>query len=432
MEKNNRFVPVSDIDYVINALQNIPLSWDDPRYFDCTEMRGCDSAKIIENKLKGQKEGYLHLLFTGYRGTGKTTELYRLQARFREEYEVIYYDASEKLDLYNCKVTDLLMAIAEEIHEHMKTIGNTLSEKILKDVADWFFEKVLEKEKSIAAEAGGNTEISSPKWFSLITSKIFAGMKVDTKDREIMRRKLENNFSGLLEKINILLTCAADQLKNQGKKGLIFMIDSLDKGGREGLDKELFIANGKCFAQLKANFIYVVPISLLYDSQSSLLHFGHEILPMIPVFEKDTDHIPQEENIRQLTELIGKRIVIEAIFTDSGETLRQFILTSGGHLRDLLKLLQEACSLTSNRISPPHAEIAVNRLTNDYERIILDDQYKRLVNVYREQTSTNDAVSQSLIHNNVILVYQQKNAMEWKDVHPAVVRNNKFQKALKG
>jgi len=85
MEKNNRFVPVSDIDYVIDALHISPLSCEDPRYFDCSKIRGCDTAKIIERKLKGQKEGYLHLLFTGYRGTGKTTELYRLQARFQEE-----------------------------------------------------------------------------------------------------------------------------------------------------------------------------------------------------------------------------------------------------------------------------------------------------------------------------------------------------------
>jgi len=432
MKAKDQFKPVSDIDYIIKALHISPLSCKDPRYFDCSKMRGCDTATIIERKLKRQQEGFLHLLFTGYRGTGKTTELYRLQARFREEYEVIYYDASEKLDLYNCKVTDILMAIAQEIHEHMKNIGNTLPEKILKDVADWFFEKVLEKEKSIAIEAGGNAGISSPKWFSIITSKIFAGMKLDTKDREIIRRKLENNLSSLIEKINILLVSAGDQLKNQGKKGLIFMIDSLDKGGREGLDKELFIANGKCFANLKGHFIYIVPISLLYDSQSSLLEFDREILPMIPVFKKDTDHIPQEDNIRQLKELIGKRIVINAIFTDPGETLRQFILTSGGHLRDLLKLLQDACSLTADRIGPTHAEIAVNRLTNDYERIVLDDQYKRLVNVYREQSSTNDAVSQSLIHNNVILVYQQEDASNWKDVHPAVVRNNKFQKAFKG
>lgn len=32
------------------------------------------------------------------------------------------------------------------------------------------------------------------------------------------------------------------------------------------------------------------------------------------------------------------------------------------------------------------------------------------------------------INNNVILVYRESGETEWKDVHPAVVRNNKFQK----
>jgi len=37
--------------------------------------------------------------------------------------------------MYKCIVTDLLMAIAREIHEHMNKIGNTLPGKILKKVS---------------------------------------------------------------------------------------------------------------------------------------------------------------------------------------------------------------------------------------------------------------------------------------------------------
>ena len=374
---------------------------------------------------------FFYLLFSGYRGTGKTTELFQLQARFKQDYQVFYYDASRELDLLNCKMTDILMAIAKETHEKMKEAGYSLPEKVLKDVADWFFEKVLEKEKSIKAEAGGETEISSPKWFSFITARIFSGMKLETQNREIMRRKLENNLAELIEKINALLQCAEEQLKNHGKRGLIFMIDSLDRL-RPGIDKELFIANGSFFKQLKGNFIFVVPISLLYDEQAPLLELDREILPMIPVFKKGPKHVPHKDNIDQLKKLIEKRIVVNAIFTNPEETLKEFILTSGGHLRDLLRLIQEACSLTADRIEPSHAKIAMNRLTNDYERVVRDDQYLKLVKVYRDQAAPNDAANQNLIYNNVILVYQQQDGTEWKDVHPAVVRNDKFQITLKG
>lgn len=174
MKKKDQFKPVSDIDSAPDAVLNYPLSPGDPRYIDCAKMRGCDTLKIIERKLKRKKKGYLHLLFTGYRGTGKTTELYQLQARFKKDYEVFYYDATGELDLTNCKLTDILMAIAKGVHEHMKAVDCPLPEKILQDAADWFFEKVLEKEKAIAAEVGGKAEISSPKWFSFITAKIFA------------------------------------------------------------------------------------------------------------------------------------------------------------------------------------------------------------------------------------------------------------------
>jgi hypothetical protein len=431
MSGNKRFMPVSEIDNVLNAVQISPLLPGDARYIDCAKIRGSDTVRIIERKLRRREREYLHLLFSGYRGTGKTTELFQLQARFKQDYQVFYYDASRELDLLNCKMTDILMAIAKETHEKMKEAGYSLPETVLKDVADWFFEKVLEKEKSIKAEAGGETEISSPKWFSFITARIFSGMKLETQNREIMRRKLENNLAGLIEKINALLQCAEEQLKNHGKKGLIFMIDSLDRL-RPGIDKELFIANGSFFKQLNGNFIFVVPISLLYDEQAPLLEFDREILPMIPVFKKGPEHVPYKDNIDRLKELIEKRIVVNAIFTNPEETLKEFILTSGGHLRDLLRLIQEACSLTADRIEPSHAQIAMNRLTNDYERVVRDDQYIKLVKVYRDQAAPNDAANQNLIYNNVILVYQQQDGTEWKDVHPAVVRNDKFQNTLKG
>ncbi len=430
MSGNNKFKPVSDINYVPNAVRNLPLVLGDPRYTDCAKLRGSDTVKNIVRELRRQKEGYLHLLFTGYRGTGKTTELFQLQSRFQQDYEVFYYDASEKLDLTNCTVTDILMAIAKETHEHMEAAGYPLPGKILRDVADWFFEKVLEKEKDIVKKAGSKIKLSSPKWFGFIIAEIFGSIEVESKHREIMRRKLENNLYSLIKKINVLLKSAEKQLKAHGKKGLIFMMDSLDRL-KEGIDKELFIASGRFFKQLKGNFIYVIPISLLYDEQASLLDFPQEILPMIPIFERETDHIPHKTNIQLLKELIEKRIVVDDIFTNPEETLTKIIMTSGGHLRDLMKLIHYACSETDDQINPNHAIIAMNKLKGIYEKVVRDDQYEHLVKIYYNQATPNDPVSQKLIYNNVILVYREKDGTIWEDVHPAVVRNKKFQKYLK-
>ncbi|MGD2089956.1 MAG: hypothetical protein PVH61_27515 [Candidatus Aminicenantes bacterium] len=291
-------------------------------------------------------------------------------------------------------------------------------------------ETILEKEKSIAKEAGGNVGISAPKWFGFITAKIFSYINAKSQDRELMRRKLGHKIYELIEKINVLLKSAEEQLKIHGKRGLIFMMDSLDRLN-EGISKELFIENGRYLRDLKGNFIFVANISLLYDEPVSFLEFDHEILPMIPVFKSGTDHIPHEDNIKQLKELIGKRVVVNAIFTEPEESLRELILTSGGHLRDLIKLLQYALGQTDDRIQPGHAEYAMNRLMTDYEKIVKDDQYEYLVNVYYEQDAPNDVLSQEFIYGNVILFYRKEDGSEWKDVHPAVVRNKKFQKALK-
>ncbi|ETW98381.1 MAG: hypothetical protein ETSY2_42915 [Candidatus Entotheonella gemina] len=101
---------------------------------------------------------------------------------------------------------------------------------------------------------------------------------------------------------------------------------------------------------------------------------------------------------------------------------------SGGHLRDLMRLIYYACNETDDKITHSHARTAINTLIRDYEMVVRDDEYVQLVEAYRTQNPPNNELSRKLIYNNVLLVYREPDATEWKDVHPAVIQNTKFQR----
>lgn len=427
------FEPARNIDDALDALDQSPLKPGDSRYIDCSRIRGDVQKHIIRMFQRYAKAGWdFHLLFTGYRGNGKTTELYQLQNKLKPGYEVFYFDAAKELDMNNLVLSDLLLAIAEKTVEGMNRSGYHLPEKLLEDVGDWFFEKILEKSANIAAEIGAKADIGIPGWVSAITAQIFTSVKTGSEIRETMRHKLDRNLTELIEKVNALLTAAREEVKTTHKHDLLFIIDSLDRL-RVGLDRQLFLIDGDRLKQLKGNFIYVVPISLLYDEQINLSPFAETkvILPMISIYRRGIERREHGYHIAHLRDLLKKRIMIDRLFTHTDETINDLILASGGHLRDLIKLANYACFESDDTVTPEHVSVAINRLILDYERAIRDDEYEHLVNTYLSQTTSNDETINKLIYTNSILVYQESNAEEWKDVHPAVVMNEKFQRVLR-
>ncbi len=95
-----------------------------------------------------------------------------------------------------------------------------------------------------------------------------------------------------------------------------------------------------------------------------------------------------------------------------------------------MKILDYACNATDQKISIADATFAINKLVEEYKRVVRDEEYEQLVAAYQTQDPPNNEVNQKLIYSNINLVYCEQDGTEWKDVHPAVVRNNKFQQAL--
>ena len=230
---------------------------DQKYYIDFSSVRGGQIIEDLKDNITlWSPDEPTCQLFTGHIGCGKSTELLRLKAKLEGEgFHVVYFDSSQDLEMGDVDVSDILLAIARRVSESLDQIKvpqpRTLQD-VIKQVA-----KLLQTEIELSAEAevpgigkfAANTEgkfsvevgipgvgkvtVDQKEGVSLVApliGKINAKAKASPNLRDKLRGYLEPRTSGIIEAINQeLLESGIQKLKQQGKNGLVVIIDSLDK-----------------------------------------------------------------------------------------------------------------------------------------------------------------------------------------------------------
>jgi hypothetical protein len=158
-------------------------------------------------------------LFTGHIGCGKSTELLRLKDQLkRQGFHVVYFESSQDLDLADVDISDILLAIARQVSESLEAIQIKLQPgyftNLFSEVKDFLQTPV---DLSLGAE------------LSFGIGKITAQAKDSPKLRGQLRQYLEPRTNGILDAINELIERATKELKRRGKKGLVVIVDNLDR-----------------------------------------------------------------------------------------------------------------------------------------------------------------------------------------------------------
>ena len=415
-----------------------PLHANDIRYVDCSVARGINVVQKLHTALRlhSRTNKCMHQLFTGYRGDGKTTELYRFRGLIENEYRPLYFNAEEVFDLNDFRLPDFLLGIATVVFERMNEQQLRLPNDLLQKIADWFSEIVVTVERKSSADLKAEAGIGIPKWFQFVTGKLVGTIKTGGEKRKQVRTELNQSLTHLIHHVDELLSAATKVSKEFDNRELVIIFDNLDRLHPE-LAFDLFHTNGQNLCGLDCHFVYVVPISLLYRPEGTRLPTIFRSSPitmkMIPV--RNSDGTPNERNISHLTQVLKKRFAPDKIMTAPDEIMRDFILSSGGHLRDLIRLFGQACGEALNepdeKINENIAQRVINELCDTYQKAVEEEDYANLIETYNTKEVRNDERTQLLIYNTAILVYDE-NGLEWYDVHPALANGKKFKKLLQG
>jgi hypothetical protein len=361
-----------------------------------------------------------YTIFCGHRGCGKSTELRRLAADLHQPnlFWVCYMDALTQLDVNNLQYPDVLMAVARRLCEMLEAAGIGLDRALLRSLENWFAERVQTDEKTrefaVEVKAGADAKAGLP-----FLGKLFAeftnAFRTNATYKEELRRVIANSFSQFAQDFNQFIQAAEQAVVQKGlAQKLLIVVDGTDKLPYEA-GHRFFVQDADRLLQLESNFIYSVPIDLLYREHAVLAHFKHTKLPMIKL-ETPDGRRKVEAGYQALRALLLKRA--DASLFDSRETMDYLIQYSGGHPRDLLKLLFYAYQKArGEQFDRPAAEAAVRALATDYRHILDDPDYRLLFDIDRGRNpNSNSERVHFLLFNQALLEYNSY----WRRSHPVV------------
>ncbi|HYF35850.1 MAG TPA: hypothetical protein VD994_11205, partial [Prosthecobacter sp.] len=386
---------------------NEPL-WDphDPRYVDTSPGRALGYERLFKSlgmdsqtdTLKVRHARQYHL-FCGHRGSGKSTELRRLKERLNKEnlFRVIFLDVLEDLDVNSLQYPDVCLALARRLLNELKEAdGIVIDPVFLSPLENWFKERVLTqskfKELKAGIEAGSETEAGIPfltKLFANITGSFQVGS--DVKDE--IRTVFKSAYSEFATAFNSLLMHVEERMKTAWKASrLLFIIDGTDRLDQDD-SAAFFVEDVHQLQQIKGLFIYCAPIHLIYTANSVQQVFDHICkIPALKLHEKTNPALnPKpafiEDTLTVLRQVVLKRAPAKLFspdpkLTGDWEVVDYLICHSGGHLRDLLRLLDYAFEHSlSDKYDMEAAKKAVKSLASDYRRFLQPDEFQRLAEI---------------------------------------------------
>lgn len=430
----------------------LPASAD--YYYDCSEARGETAlAQIVQNHLALANDHTCFLL-SGHIGCGKSSELARLERALTEAkppqncYFPVLIDVSEYLDDYDVSSTDILLAIVTEL-------ADTLRDKLKVELKDNYFTKRLNEIKEFFLS---EVELKEGELSLGFAKAKVQRLKKDPTARQNVRKILEPKMSTMLEEINLVFDEARLAIKKhklgpakQPCSDLVVILDNLEKirkigAEEEGLKshRELFLERYTQLTGMRAHFIYTVPLRLVRSADGPQLEQRYGmvfVLPMIKVIERDT-RVAYQAGVESMRAILQKRlgdVKLEQAFTQDA---LDFLLTySGGHVRNLMIFVQNACTYTNALPIPlSAAQKAIKQTVNTYSTAIPDHHWDKLARLdlsLDQRIPNGDSDHLKMLENLSILEYINggdenpfAEAEPWYAVNPIVRELKKFKEAV--
>lgn len=397
-----------------------PLQPDDDRYVDLSASRGMRHiAELITWKIQNSgTDAQNKRLFTGHRGSGKTTELLRLQRELeRNAFFTIYLDTEKLLDLGNLNYLDVLVVIAEQTEQSLRNKHIPLSDTLLEDISGWFSDHIVEK--SQVSELQGTVETSAEAgatipFFAKLLTRITANFKTGSTHRETIRTQLNRNLSVFMDKLNLLINTSRNAVQQKGFTDIVLIVDGMEKmryelhKDGESTHSEMFVRHAEQLCAPECHIIYTVPVSLPYQ-RNLMTDFEITVLPMVRM---------DEEGIASLVEIIERRVDTATLFTGP-ELLVTLAQTSGGAVRDLMHLMRMAMEAGTGPLDAADVGRAVSDLRKIYTRLIRESDLALFRQIARTHfIQGGDEQAGRLLDLRLALEYQ--NGDLWADLHPVV------------
>jgi hypothetical protein len=414
----------------------------DPVYVDLKAVRGdSDIIRDFGHKILRSPNRNTCQLYVGHRGGGKSTELLRLKAELEKQgCFVVYFAADEgDIDKEDAQYTDILIACTRHL---LKALKDADTQPLFR----WIEERWRDLEDIASLEI----TVQDLKVENLIPlfAKLSANIRAIPTERAKIREKLNPHTVTLLNALNLFIEDGKRKL-TEGKTQLVIIADNLDriapvlKTDRTNHD-EIFLDRANQLKGLACHIIYTIPISLAYSIRATELRNLYDgdplALPMVMVQQRDG--YPCPDGLALMKKVVEKRVrqfsptrSLETEVFENTEVLERLCLMSGGHMRNLMFLIESAIDhVNSLPITTRAAQRAITQARDVFRSTVEDKQWEILADVYRNKVIKNNDEYRKLLFNHCILQYvdfdEQEEMQRWYDVHPLILGIQEFKKEL--
>ncbi|MGB7085451.1 MAG: ATP-binding protein [Phormidesmis sp.] len=408
---------------------------EDRRYYiDFSSVRGGDIVSEIGRTIvRLSPNEPTTQLFTGHIGCGKSTELFRLKGGLEQQnFHVVYFESDRDLEMADVDISDILLMIAHQVTESMEAVGIRLQPTSLEKL----FRNLLETLRS-------PLEISNVS-FSVGIAAITARAKESPEMRSQLRQYLEPRTKSIIDAINEeILGEANRQLQVQGKKGLVVIADNLDRidpisraDGRSQSDY-LFVDRGEQLKRLNCHIVYTIPLALIFSNELPRLanRFGiaPKVLAMVPVITRTGEFFPRGRQLLQ--KMVMARAFpmikpsdrwqrINEVF-DSPDTLMRLVAISGGHMRNLMRLLYGCLQKGDPPIRQEILESVIRDERDALLGLISTEEWQLLFEAISDSSQGSEAYSPLL---RSLFLYEYRDAEgRWFGLNPVLAETKRYQ-----
>lgn len=423
--------------------QDEALKADDERYEHLYEehpdLAKYDHASDIAKAVEFSDVESLHLL-SGFRGSGKSTELNRLADKLQGKgYFVLIRDALDYLDPgESIDIVTLLNALAGAFSDALADdeIGNALKESYWKRFTHWL------KTTNVSLDEIG-IKASTPAKTAEANLKL--AFKTAPSFRQQLREKLQSRLGEVKNQVfEFLGDCRALVRSKRGSEtSIVFIFDQFEQiPGAPGLSshqQSLIEDTKRVFADYLNHLRFPgIHMVLTVPSWLKLVLPSLELrlVANLPMWKRDKNHTPRPDSLKVLRSLVARRF--DAVESDGVErffdgiqddhshpVLDKLIAASGGHFRDLFRLLRE--SIIASRsipISDDVAEQAIHRVRSGFLPIAVQDA-RALQRISDLQSTAHETSGDADIYQlaqfmNTHRVLYFINGDEWYDIHPLI------------
>jgi hypothetical protein len=405
----------------------VPIEAGDPDKwyidFDEQHLRGERCVTVLESGVS-LTDGPTCQLFTGFSGSGKTSELLRLVGKLEDRgYLVVYADALNTIDMQApIEFSDVLLNLGLAVDQTVERLGEASA------LVRWL-DRFADEAKELLL-----SDVSLEK-FSLQAGS--AGLAMELKANPSFRQNLQEaarfRRRQLLDQVQAFFTDVNEKARaTDYPEGLVVILDNLEKLSTDpdvrDSARSMFLHQVDALRAPGIHLIYTIPPALVFSrsgAQLGRLYDGDpQILPMVKVRDRRSGEVDQKGQ-DALRELLNRRLNFDEVFAGHTEPIDTLIENCGGYARDLLRLTQYSLQIAADLpINTSHAHAACVKLRKSYERaystadlpllrFVGEKRPKKISEQYEDRL-------EDVVTGHFILSYG--NDSEWYDLHPLVAK----------